>query len=366
MSNIYYSYNDISIVPAAITRVAHRNQCNPFVGEGANSSLPIFTAPMSSIVNLQNVDIYKKNKIIPILPRNISLSLRLKYLDKGYWIALSLKETEELSLDKLKDNQEYKICIDIANGHMQKLYDLVHSIHISKPNIKIMAGNIANPETIWTAMSAGVDYIRIGIGTGAGCITSSNTAIHYPIASLIKECIKIRNEWTYTTTKKSNLKIIADGGIRNYNDVIKALALGADYVMIGSVFASCMESNKQIWIDAEPYGEEGYTAPDPDNGLIMGLKDDWKHGTNITPLFHEFHGMASKQGQRDITGTKFHTAEGISKFIEITTTIPQWSENMTDYLRSAMSYCDSITLDEFRHKAKIIIISNNTYNSVNK
>ena len=76
--------------------------------------------------------------------------------------------------------------------------------------------------------------------------------------------------------------------------------------------------------------------------------------------------MASKQGQRDITGTKFHTAEGISKFIEITTTIPQWSENMADYLKSAMSYCDSLTLDEFRNKAKIIIISNNTYNSVNK
>ena len=360
MSNIYYSYNDISIVPAAITRIAHRNQCNPFVGEGANSSLPIFTAPMSSIVNLQNVDIYKKNKIIPILPRNISLSLRLKYLDKGYWIALSLKETEELSLDKLKDNQEYKICIDIANGHMQKLYDLVHSIHISKPNIKIMVGNIANPMTLHTAANAGVDYIRLGIGAGGGCITSSNTGIHYPMASLINDCYSYKKQWNL------NIKLIADGGIRNYNDVIKALALGADYVMIGSVFASCMESNKQIWIDAEPYGEEGYTAPDPDNGLIMGLKDDWKHGTNITPLFHEFHGMASKQGQRDITGTKFHTAEGISKFIEITTTIPQWSENMTDYLRSAMSYCDSITLDEFRNKTKIIIISNNTYNSVNK
>ena len=214
MSNIYYSYNDISIVPATITRVAHRNQCNPFVGEGADSSLPIFTAPMSSIVNLQNVDIYKKNKIIPILPRNISLSLRLKYLDKGYWIALSLKETEELSLDKLKDNQEYKICIDIANGHMQKLYNLVHSIHISKPNIKIMAGNIANPTTLHIAANAGVDYIGLGIGSGTGCITSSNTAIHYPMASLINDCYRYKKQWDL------NIKLIADGGIRNYDDVI--------------------------------------------------------------------------------------------------------------------------------------------------
>ena len=360
MSNIYYSYNDISIVPAAITRVAHRNQCNPFVGEGANSSLPIFTAPMSSIVNLNNIDTYVKNHITPIIPRNIPFEERLNLCKLGYWIAMSLDEFKNLDSSKIDKDFPCKICIDIANGHMASLYNAIKGVKKKFPSIIIMTGNIANPMTLHTAANAGVDYIRLGIGAGAGCITSSNTGIHYPMVSLINDCYSYKKQWNL------NIKLIADGGIRNYNDVIKALALGADYVMIGSVFASCMESNKQIWIDAEPYGEEGYTAPDPDNGLIMRLKDDWKHGTNITPLFHEFHGMASKQGQRDITGTKFHTAEGISKFIEITTTIPQWSENMADYLRSAMSYCDSLTLDEFRNKAKIIIISNNTYNSVNK
>ena len=345
MSNIYYSYNDISIVPAAITKVAHRNQCNPFVGEGANSSLPIFTAPMSSIVNLQNVDIYKKNKIIPILPRNISLSLRLKYLDKGYWIALSLKETEELSLDKLKDNQEYKICIDIANGHMQKLYDLVHSIHISKPNIKIMAGNIANPMTLHTAANAGVDYIRLGIGAGAGCITSSNTGIHYPMASLINDCYSYKKQWDL------NIKLIADGGIRNYSDVVKALALGADYVMIGGLFAECVDSNKDLYIQS--------------NGCYVKANDEDLQKEDIQ-LYHKFYGMASKEGMNDLH-LKKHTAEGMCKYIPIKyDSIEQWSENMTGYLRSAMSYCDSITLDEFRNKTEIIIISNNTYNSVNK
>ena len=345
MSNIYYSYNDISIVPATITRVAHRNQCNPFVGEGANSSLPIFTAPMSSIVNLQNVDIYKKNKIIPILPRNISLSLRLKYLDKGYWIALSLKETEELSLDKLKDNQEYKICIDIANGHMQKLYNLVHSIHISKPNIKIMAGNIANPTTLHIAANAGVDYIRLGIGSGAGCITSSNTAIHYPMASLINDCYRYKKQWDL------NIKLIADGGIRNYSDVVKALALGADYVMIGGLFAECVGSNKDLYIQS--------------NGCYVKANDEDLQKEDIQ-LYHKFYGMASKEGMNDLH-LKKHTAEGICKYIPIKyDSIEQWSENMVDYLRSAMSYCDSLTLNEFRNKAEIIIISNNTYNSVNK
>lgn len=350
MSNIYYSYNDISIVPAAITRVAHRNQCNPFVGEGTNSSLPIFTAPMSSIVNLQNVDIYKKNKIIPILPRNISLSLRLKYLDKGYWIALSLKETEELSLDKLKDNQEYKICIDVANGHMQKLYDLVHSIHISKPNIKIMAGNIANPETLKMAIESGVDYIRIGIGSGSGCITSSNTAIHYPMASLVKDCYKYLNYYKWTVGK-TNLKIIADGGIRNYSDVVKALALGADYVMIGGLFAECVDSNKDLYIQSN----RCYVKA---NGEDLQKKD--------IQLYHKFYGMASKESMNDLH-LKKHTAEGICKYIPIKyDSIEQWSENMADYLRSAMSYCNAKTLDIFIGSQQYILLSNNAQNAINK
>lgn len=345
MSNIYYSYNDISIVPAAITRVAHRNQCNPFVGEGANSSLPIFTAPMSSIVNLQNVDIYKKNKIIPILPRNISLSLRLKYLDKGYWIALSLKETEELSLDKLKDNQEYKICIDIANGHMQKLYDLVHSIHISKPNIKIMAGNIANPMTLHTVANAGVDYIRLGIGAGAGCITSSNTGIHYPMASLINDCYSYKKQWNL------NIKLIADGGIRNYSDVVKALALGADYVMIGGLFAECVDSNKDLYIQS--------------NGCYVKANDEDLQKEDIQ-LYHKFYGMASKKGMNDLH-LKKHTAEGICKYIPIKyDSIEQWSENMADYLRSAMSYCNAKTLDRFIGRQQCILLSNNAQNAINK
>ena len=300
---------------------------------------------MSSIVNLQNVDIYKKNKIIPILPRNISLSLRLKYLDKGYWIALSLKETEELSLDKLKDNQEYKICIDIANGHMQKLYDLVHSIHISKPNIKIMAGNIANPTTLHIAANAGVDYIRLGIGSGAGCITSSNTAIHYPMASLINDCYRYKKQWDL------NIKLIADGGIRNYDDVIKALALGADYVMIGGLFAECVDSNKDLYIQS--------------NGCYVKANDEDLQKEDIQ-LYHKFYGMASKEGMNDLH-LKKHTAEGICKYISIKyDSIEQWSKNMADYLRSAMSYCNAKTLDRFISRQQYILLSNNAQNAINK
>lgn len=180
------------------------------------------------------------------------------------------------------------------------------------------------------------------------CITSSNTAIHYPIASLIDECVKVRKEWELIHNKKSKSQIIADGGIRNYNDVIKALALGADYVMIGGLFASFYESSNMIY--ERNYKE--YFESDETNFHAL-------------ELYHKFYGMASKEGMEDL-GIENHTAEGIVKYVKITQTIGSWSQNMADYLRSAMSYTNTKYLYDFSKNAKAILISGNTYQSVNK
>lgn len=180
------------------------------------------------------------------------------------------------------------------------------------------------------------------------CITSSNTAIHYPIASLIDECVKAKKEWEIANKQKSNLQIIADGGIRNYNDVIKALALGADYVMIGGLFASCEEASNEFYsIDRF---DEYYEV------------DDYPTDCDV---YHKFYGMASKEGMKDLHLQK-HTAEGICKYVKITQTIEGWANNMEDYLRSAMSYTGTTDVKYFKHNATAILISSNTYHSINK
>ena len=346
-----YSYNDISIIPADITYITHRSECNPFY---YNDRLPIFTAPMSSIVNLNNIDTYVKNHITPIIPRNILFEERLNLCKSGYWVAMSLNEFQQLDSLVLNSDYPYNICIDVANGHMFNLYRTIRDIKKKLPNLIIMTGNIANPETLEMVCSAGVDYIRLGIGAGAGCITSSNTGIHYPIASLILQC---RKKLTSLSRKYKGPKLIADGGIRNYSDVIKALACGADYVMIGGLFAKCLESNNELYYNKGNI----YDAYNVNyNDIVI---KNWKEGKY--KIYHKFYGMASKDGMKDLGLTK-HTAEGISRYIEIKYNLSQWTENMIDYLRSAMSYCNSETLDHFIENAQIRVISNNTFNSVNK
>ena len=336
-----YGYNDVSIVPAKISYINHRADVIPYY---AYRHLPIFAAPMSSIYVKNSTDFWI-NGISNIVPRSVDIKERLSPKLHGMWRAFSLSEIEKYFIKNKQDDFSYRICIDIANGHLNHLYEVVKKLRSLYPRCKIMTGNIANPETLLIADNAGVDYIRLGIGSGSGCITSSNTAIHYPMASLINVCYRYKKHWNL------KIKLIADGGIRNYDDVIKALALGADYVMIGGLFAECKDTNPNYYIKS--------------NGVYCKANEEDLQNLDIQ-LYHKFYGMASKQGMKDLHLNK-HTAEGITRYIPIKyDSLYQWASNMKDYLRSAMSYCNVKRLQDFIGTPKVTIISNNAKNAINK
>ena len=101
----------------------------------------------------------------------------------------------------------------------------------------LMVGNVANPKTFQEYCKIGVDMVRIGIGNGGGCLTTVQTGVGYPMASLIQECYEIKSLSNYKT------EIVADGGFKKFSDIIKGLAFGADYVMLGSILNQCLESS---------------------------------------------------------------------------------------------------------------------------
>lgn len=203
-NNLLYSYNDLTIVPAEISNIKSRSECNPFISGTEfdhNGMLPIFASPMATITNEWNIEIWKQNKIMPILPRNIGAAEKIEtriqnvfeFIKRGEWVALSLNEfaylfaTEEseVKLDdkhqeskihtfELKRGETYRICVDLANGHMKSLYETINKAKaLSRErgyNLIIMTGNIANPATYeWICKNAEVDYIRVSIGTGNNC-----------------------------------------------------------------------------------------------------------------------------------------------------------------------------------------------------
>lgn len=371
---IKFSYRDVSIMPAELSTISSRSECNPFVQDNI---LPIFTAPMNSVVNEDNFSMFEENGLIPILPRTVDIEKRLEKSKKYSWAAYSLAEFEKYFVE---GDATGNVLIDIANGHMEKLYQLVYQCKVEKDDkVIIMVGNIANPRTYEIVCESGADFVRLGIGAGNGCITTSNVSIHYPMASLINEVSGRRNYLAdhYNIDKRTLPRIIADGGIRNYSDVIKAYALGADYVMIGSLFSRCIESvgNKKIIDLSHPEIEPKVTVDpkelydnlkyDWDNKFWRGLNKETGDECNLD-IQVKFYGMASKDGQIALKGTKTTTSEGITKYLPVQHTLSGWVNNMIDYLKSAMSYTNCKTIEEFIGGCTVIPYSPITEDSINK
>jgi GMP reductase len=154
-------------------------------------------------------------------------------------------------------------------------------------------------------------------------------------------------------------KIVADGGFQKYSDVIKALALGADYVMLGSIFNKALESagetQKMIhhqmggWETIDQYSDEAKQMLESD-----------------IPLKKVFRGMSTKEVQRDWGKEKLTTSEGVVREHRVEYTLGQWVENFEDYLKSAMSYTDKKTLPEFIGKVQYNFISGNSLKRFSK
>lgn len=322
-----FDFNDIVIVPERISRINSRSEVNIL---DENGMLPLFAAPMDTVVDNSNYQKYLKLGVNVCLPRGyVSINDNL-------FQSLSLQEFEMFVEDYEIDSYKFEklnILVDVANGHMLKLYTLCEKFVAMRtnPNHKLMIGNIANPKTFKDYALLGIDYVRVGIGGGSGCLTSANTGVHYPMASLIEDCYEIKERKGFKT------KIVADGGMKKFDDIIKALVLGADYVMVGGLFNKTLES----------CGE---------NYLFNSIKINqdtteflWVNYPSLRKFMSKsFRGMSTKDVQRKWNRKVLRTSEGISKRNKIEYTLNGWVDNFSDYLKSTMSYTNSYDLGELR------------------
>ncbi len=165
------------------------------------------------------------------------------------------------------------IVLDIAHGHNVRAVSMVEMLRKKfGSKIEIIAGNIATKEAARDLIRAGADALKVGIGPGAACTTRMVTGVGVPQLTAIMDVVAV--------ARKKNIPVIADGGVKNSDDLAKALAAGADTVMIGSVFAGTNESPGEIIMDRnelyKPYrGMASYDAS-TDKEKIDGTKDDFR------------------------------------------------------------------------------------------
>lgn len=351
-----YSLDEIGLIPAKVSDIKHRADINPFVKSPfGGEKLPVFVAPMTCILDANNICEFSRSKVEPILPvLSGGLELR-RQLPNGNdwcgWTAMTLDEFKHyFCACNAKEDRKYHILIDVANGHMKELFDTVKDAKQEYgKDLVVMIGNIANPETYIECCKARVDYVRVGIGGGSGCTTSVQTGIHASIPWLLKEINAAKSHIELLENYKQYLdredkkiraikgfrtKVVADGGINTIAKAIKCLALGADYVMMGQCFAEC---------------EEGTTNHPSFTFSTMNLREG---KTDFESVRHLYYGQSSKEGQMDRFGKIKSNPEGMAKWVTVKYTLKEFTDKFEAELRSAMSYCGAHNLEEFIGKVK--------------
>jgi IMP dehydrogenase/GMP reductase len=312
-------------------------------------------------------------------PDGLSFEERMEIAKKTF-VSVSLKEAREEVLRYIKHNLDYfnandntvfYICIDIAHGTLTELYDICRVLkdRFGK-HVIIMTGNVANPKAYSFYADAGIDWMRASVGSGSRCTSACNVSIHYPMATLLDQLNEERKAYAHSHNGNAPTKIIADGGIGWFDDIQKSLALGADAVMCGKIFAECEEACEEIyWAksieEAHDKNKRRYDKCDKDESFNTSAQIDERGRESLDAMraycypfkpFRDYYGMSTKRAQKQTGGSGNITSEGIDRPVEVKYPVKKWVENMEAYLRSCKTYTNSHTINELRENAQVIIL----------
>ena len=220
------------------------------------------------------------------------------------------------------------IVIDTAHGHSSRVIEAVKKVKSKYPEVELIAGNVATAEATKELIKAGVNAVKVGIGPGSICTTRVVTGAGVPQITAIVECVN--------AAKGSGVPIIADGGVKFSGDVAKAIAAGADSVMIGSLFAGTEEAPGEVI-------------------LFQGRN------------FKTYRGMGSigamKKGSSDrysqegtVSDSKF-VPEGIEGRVAYKGTMADMVTQLVGGLKSGMGYTGCKNIEELQNKAKFVRIT---------
>jgi IMP dehydrogenase len=219
------------------------------------------------------------------------------------------------------------IVVDTAHGHARAVLDTARKFKEEHPDIDLIAGNIATEEAARDLIETGVDGIKVGIGPGSICTTRVVTGVGVPQIHAISQ--------VYRVTKKHDIPVIADGGIKYSGDIPKAIAFGADSVMIGSLFAGTDESpGEVILLDGRSYK------------TVRGMGS----------LGAMRRGSSDRYFQEGLSADKL-VPEGIEGRVPYRGPIRNTVFQLVGGLRSAMGYTGCTSIDELKSKAKFVQIS---------
>jgi IMP dehydrogenase len=319
--NFSLTYDDISLIPTEISRVKSRIEATTkceFLG--LELGVPVLSSPMDTVTGINMAKELTSLGCLGILNRfDSSLSEVLNNNGGGEGIrGVSIALNTEIKVIEKLAAKNYIICIDTANANNKAVLSKIEEIK-KRFRVKILVGNIAHGASLKQLVESGADAVRVGIGSGSVCTTSIQTGIGIGQVSSLLNVLFARKE------EKLNIAIIADGGIKSSGDVAKAIALGADAVMLGRMLAGTKETPSEV------------------------IKYDGQ-------LWKKYRGSAS-------FGVKMKNEfiEGEETMVPYKGPVKNVIDGISDGVKSAMSYMNCFTLDELRKIESFAVLSNSSY-----
>ena len=220
------------------------------------------------------------------------------------------------------------IVIDTAHGHSSRVLNAVKQVKAKFPDIEIVAGNVATADATKALIKAGVDAVKIGIGPGSICTTRVVTGAGVPQVSAIVECVE--------AAKNTGVPIIADGGVKFSGDVAKAIAAGADSVMIGSLFAGTEEAPGEV---------------------ILFQGRNFKTYRGMGSIGAMKKGSSDRYSQEGTIADAKYIPEGIEGRVAYKGTVAEMVTQLVGGLRSGMGYTGCKDISELQSNAKFVRIT---------
>lgn len=228
----------------------------------------------------------------------------------------------------LVDARADAIVIDTAHGHTSRVITAVQQVKTKYPEIELIAGNVATGEAVKALISAGVDAVKVGIGPGSICTTRVVTGAGVPQIFAINECV--------AAAKGSGVPVIADGGIKFSGDVVKAIAAGADSVMVGSLFAGTEEAPGEV---------------------ILFQGRNFKTYRGMGSIGAMKKGSSDRYSQELTDSESKYVPEGIEGRVAYKGTVGDMVTQLVGGLRSGMGYTGCRTIQDLQENARFVRIT---------
>jgi IMP dehydrogenase len=328
------TFDDVTLVPQYSSILPHETIIKTELSKNLKLNIPLLSAAMDTVTESKMAIAIAKSGGLGIIHKNLNpkkQALEVKKVKKKNMIVGAAVGTNEKDIDrvyKLLESKVDLIVVDTAHGHTKKVLTIIKKIKKISKNSILCAGNIATGKAAKSLADAGVDIVKVGIGPGSICTTRLVTGIGVPQLSAVLDVKK--------ALKNFKTKIISDGGIKFSGDISKAIAAGADAVMIGSLFAGTAESPGKIF----KYKGKLYK-----NFRGMGSAGAMASGS------------ADRYFQKKYKNISKYVAEGVEGIVKFKGPVDKTIYQLVGGLKSSMGYMGSKTIKDLQKKSEFVKIT---------